>query len=69
MRLKCKIHGVPLVCYCPACRGAVQSERKAQSSRANGQLGGRPLKPWNRLSEAGKRARMRREQKSSEGGK
>ena len=44
LRLKCKIHGIPLVCYCPACRGSVRSERKAQSSKENGKLGGRPPK-------------------------
>ena len=44
MRLKCKVHGIPLVCYCPACRGSVRSKRKAESSRANGKLGGRPRK-------------------------
>ena len=44
LRLKCKIHGVPLVCFCPACRGTVQSKRKAESSRENGKLGGRPPK-------------------------
>jgi hypothetical protein len=40
--MKCPIHNIPLVCYCPACRGAVTSKRKAASSRANGKLGGRP---------------------------
>jgi len=30
-------------------------------------LGGRPPKPWNQLSEAGKRARMRRAKKSAKG--
>ena len=44
IRLKCKIHGIPLVCYCPACRGSARSERKAESSRENGRLGGRPPK-------------------------
>jgi hypothetical protein len=43
-KLKCKIHGIPLVCYCPACRGSARSERKAESSRENGKLGGRPPK-------------------------
>src|SRR5437773_12018573 len=38
---RCPIHKVPLVCFCPACRGAVRSKRKAQSSRENGKLGGR----------------------------
>jgi hypothetical protein len=39
---KCKIHGVPLVCFCPACHGAVRSARKARASKRNGKLGGRP---------------------------
>lgn len=39
---ECKIHRVPLVCFCPACRGMVRSERKAKSSRENGKRGGRP---------------------------
>ena len=43
-RPMCKIHGIPLICYCPACRGAAKSERKAESSRENGKLGGRPPK-------------------------
>jgi hypothetical protein len=42
MVMRCKIHGVKLVCFCPACRGAVRSKRKAEASRANGALGGRP---------------------------
>ena len=40
--MKCPIHNIPLVCYCPACRGAAKSTRKAKSSRENGKLGGRP---------------------------
>lgn len=42
MNLKCPIHDIPLVCYCPACRAAVTSKRKAAASRENGKLGGRP---------------------------
>ncbi len=38
---RCKVHNIPMVCYCPACRGEVSSERKAESSRRNGLLGGR----------------------------
>src|SRR5262249_50747647 len=38
----CPTHKIPLVCYCPACRGEKTSERKALSSRKNGKLGGRP---------------------------
>jgi hypothetical protein len=41
-RMKCPIHGIPLVCYCPACRGALTSQAKADAARANGKLGGRP---------------------------
>jgi len=40
--MKCPIHDVPLVCYCPVCRGSVKSKRKATASRQNGKLGGRP---------------------------
>ncbi len=40
--MKCPIHKVELICYCPACRGGVTSKRKAASSRNNGKLGGRP---------------------------
>ena len=40
--MKCPIHNIPLVCYCPACRGEVKSKRKAAASRENGRLGGRP---------------------------
>jgi len=40
--MKCPIHKVELICYCPACRGEVTSERKAATSRDNGKLGGRP---------------------------
>lgn len=40
---KCSIHHVPLISFCPACRGAVKSKKKAVSSRENGKLGGRPL--------------------------
>jgi hypothetical protein len=65
MRPKCKIHGVPLVCFCPACRGSVRNRRKAEASRQNGHLGGRPKMPWGQLSEAGKRARKRRAEKSA----
>jgi hypothetical protein len=41
---KCPIHKIELICYCPACRGSITSERKAKSSRENGKLGGRPRK-------------------------
>lgn len=40
--MKCPIHKIELICYCPACRGEKTSKRKAESSRANGKLGGRP---------------------------
>jgi hypothetical protein len=51
---KCKIHGIPLVCYCPACRGQVTSERKAETSRLNGRLGDRPKGSKNRKSKGGR---------------
>jgi len=40
--MKCLIHHIELLCYCPACRGSVTTERKAESSRENGKRGGRP---------------------------
>ena len=40
--MRCPIHNVPLVCYCPVCRGSVTSKKKAKASRDNGKLGGRP---------------------------
>lgn len=40
--MKCPIHHIELICYCPACRGSVITERKAESSRENGKRGGRP---------------------------
>jgi hypothetical protein len=40
--MRCPIHDVEMICYCPACRGAVSSKRKAAASRENGKLGGRP---------------------------
>jgi hypothetical protein len=40
--MKCPIHNIPLVYYCPACRGEAKSKRKAAASRENGKLGGRP---------------------------
>ena len=40
--MKCPIHKIELICYCPACRGEVTSKRKAVTSRENGKLGGRP---------------------------
>lgn len=42
MKMRCEIHDVPLVCFCPACRGEATSKRKAASSRLNGARGGRP---------------------------
>ena len=38
-------------------------------ARKNGTQGGRPPKPWNQLSDAGKRARLWREKESLKGGK
>jgi hypothetical protein len=40
--MKCKIHDIDLICYCPACRGEKKSKAKAAASRENGKLGGRP---------------------------
>ena len=40
--MKCPIHRIELICYCPACRGAVTSKQKAKAARDNGKLGGRP---------------------------
>lgn len=42
--MRCAIHNIKLICFCPACRGSVRSKRKAHSSRRNGKLGGRPTK-------------------------
>jgi hypothetical protein len=42
MNLRCPVHNVKLICFCPACRGGIKTERKARSSRQNGKLGGRP---------------------------
>lgn len=48
--MKCSTHRIDLVSFCPACRGAITSKKKAASSRLNGKLGGRP-----RLKNAHKR--------------
>ena len=40
--MKCPVHKVELVCYCPACRGSITTARKAAAAQANGKLGGRP---------------------------
>jgi len=40
--VKCPIHHVQMICYCPACRGSVTSKAKRNASRENGKLGGRP---------------------------
>jgi aryl-alcohol dehydrogenase-like predicted oxidoreductase len=40
--MNCPKHGIPLVCYCPACRGQIATKRKSAASRENGKLGGRP---------------------------
>ncbi len=40
--MKCPIHNVPLICYCPACRGSAKSKRKSAASKENGKKGGRP---------------------------
>ncbi len=38
-------------------------------ARENGKQGGRPPKPWDQLSDAGKRARVHREKQSAKRGK
>jgi hypothetical protein len=48
--MRCAIHNIPLVCYCPACRGAISSKRTAKSSRENGKKGGRPSKATKELN-------------------
>jgi hypothetical protein len=40
--MRCPIHDVEMICYCPACRGSVTSKAKKNASRENGKLGGRP---------------------------
>jgi hypothetical protein len=40
--MRCRIHNVKLICFCPACRGSVRSLRKSRASKRNGKLGGRP---------------------------
>jgi hypothetical protein len=40
--MKCSIHNIEMICYCPACRGSVTSKAKRNASRENGKLGGRP---------------------------
>jgi hypothetical protein len=40
--MRCPIHSVPLVSYCPACRGSARSKRKTKAARENGKLAGRP---------------------------
>jgi len=72
IKLKCKVHGVPLVCFCPACRGAATSERKARSSRRNGRLGGRPRLPDNQIGQAAcyqreRQARLKQQAKKKKG--
>lgn len=42
--------------------------RIREIARENGKEGGRPLKPWNQLSDSGKRARVRREGELAKGG-
>jgi hypothetical protein len=43
--------------------------RIREIARENGKQGGRPAKPWSKLSDSGKRARLRREGQSPKGGK
>jgi len=51
--MRCKIHRVKLVCFCPACRGAAKSKRKAEAARLNGALGGRPKGSGKKRKEGG----------------
>jgi len=48
-KIHCPVHDVPLIC--PVCVGAsggsMKSEAKANASRNNGKLGGRPRKEAN----------------------
>jgi hypothetical protein len=47
----CKIHPkTKLIRFCPKCRGATVSDKKAESSRRNGLLGGRPKLPLHKRS-------------------
>ena len=59
--MRCLIHNVELICYCPACRGSITSARKVKASRSNGKLGGRPKgsknKPKSKVKAARKTAR------------
>jgi hypothetical protein len=62
----CPIHSVRLVCFCPACLGALPSKRKAAAARENGRKsGGRPRLPASETKPAAlyqreRRARLRR---------
>jgi hypothetical protein len=42
--------------------------RIREIARENGKQGGRPPKPWDKLSDSGRRARLRREGTSAKGG-
>ena len=42
--------------------------RIREIARENGKQGGRPTKPWDQLSESGKRARIRRKKGPVKGG-
>jgi hypothetical protein len=59
--MKCPIHNVELICYCPACRGSVTSKRKSASSRENGKLGGRPKGSKNKQKNAKPKITKRKE--------
>jgi hypothetical protein len=53
----CPIHDVPMICFCPVCRGEKTSKSKAAAARRNGALGGRPrIHPKLEEQPAGKRS-------------
>lgn len=71
--MKCRIHKIPLICYCPACRGAAKSAQKAESSRMNGLRGGRPRKAESQVTPSAlyqreRREKLRAEEKIKKGG-
>jgi aryl-alcohol dehydrogenase-like predicted oxidoreductase len=57
----CPKHNIPLICFCPACRGSMTSPRKAASSRDNGKRGGRPRIVYRKTKKFRKRAKAEAE--------